>query len=139
MVSEDELETLKGLPSFRRALMMWASKRSAVGFNTWQQVVSQVRPFFQDDEDVPPKGDKDYTAKVSSLWKEIMRDVHGPDWRGTIKPLGSAMSGAPRPDPEQREADEVNPGGPESRAFRPALGNPGEGSASQFEDQAAPL
>ena len=78
-VSEDELDTLKNLPSFRNALMMWAARRHAVGFNTWQQVVSQVRPFFQDDEDVPPKGDKDYNAKVSSLWKEIMRDVHGPE------------------------------------------------------------
>ena len=66
MVTDDELEVIRGLPSFRQALVLWASQRNAVGYNEWQQAVSQIRPLFPEDEEAPPKGDRDYNQKVAS-------------------------------------------------------------------------
>ena len=126
MVTDEKLEVIRGLPSFRQALLLWASQRNAVGFNEWQQAVSQIRPLFPEDEEAPPKGDRDYNHKVASLWREIMRDVHGPDWRNTLGKPEPKAKAAPQRGPEPEGADEDDPGGPESRAVRPALGNPGE-------------
>ena len=71
MVTDEELNILRGAPSFRLALVQWASLQSnAVGFNEWQQAVSRIRPWFPDDEEAPPKGDRDYNQRIASLWNE---------------------------------------------------------------------
>ena len=91
-----------------------------MSFNAWQTVVSQVRKLFPDDPELP--AGPDYTQKVSSLWNDIMYDIHGPDWKKNIaRPAGPAAPVA------------------KSQITRPAAGASASGPAPASETQIAPL
>ena len=83
MATEDELAQIQQCDSFTEGIRFWATQRDPLPFNVWQQGVSQVRGLFKDDPGVPVPG-PDFTAVVSALWKEVMTDIHGPEWRRSI-------------------------------------------------------
>ena len=94
MATEDELARIEQCDSLAAGIRFWATLHEPLTFNDWQQGVSQIRTLFKNDPNLLQAG-PDYTAAVSALWREVMGDIRGPDWRQRMArsiPKGSSSS-----------------------------------------------
>ena len=109
----------------------WASRRETLTFNDWQQGVSQIRTLFKDGPNLPQAG-PGYTAVVSALWKEVMGDIHGPDWRQRMVrtiPKGSSSSRPLPPVPKAKSTASGN--------FVATMSRAGDGGGAEVSSPAA--
>ena len=95
MATEAELtEIAAECKTFEEGLQQWASGNEPMSFNRWQKGCSQIRLLFTSDAERPDPAGPNYTATISGLWKDIMLQLHGPDWKKGI-PKGLTRTANP--------------------------------------------
>ena len=96
MTTAAELEQLVDCTSFTSALRDWATARQdPIHFNEWQKGNAELRRCFL-DAPMRRENAASWNEQVVVSWRSIMREVHGPGWRGKLRTKCSKAGGTRR-------------------------------------------